>query len=65
MRLITGWVTLAFIAAALNPISVNSSGFYKDKIVTAILGASPGGVYDLQARTVITPPSLFGGFIFA
>ncbi|MEK9846948.1 MAG: hypothetical protein VW445_03950 [Rhodospirillaceae bacterium] len=53
MRSIKGWVTLASIAAALSPISVNASDFYKDKIVTAILGAGPGGGYDLYARTVM------------
>ena len=53
MKSIKCWVTLASIAAALNPISVNASDFYKDKIVTAILGAGPGGGYDLYARTVM------------
>ena len=53
MKSIKCWVTLVSIAAALNPISVNASDFYKDKIVTAILGAGPGGGYDLYARTVM------------
>jgi len=53
MRPIKGLVALAAVSAVLAPTVAGAADYYKDKIVTAILGAGPGGGYDLYARTVM------------
>jgi len=54
--LITG-VALAISASAVagkSAIAETPAEFFKDKVITAILGAGPGGGYDLYARTVMS-----------
>lgn len=42
-------------ATATTPAAADAtSDFYKDNVITAILGAGPGGGYDLYARTVMS-----------
>ena len=50
-------IALALGASTLAGKSVTAetpAEFYKDTVITAILGAGPGGGYDLYARTVMS-----------
>src|SRR6185369_9464796 len=40
----------AFMAAMLAPLAAGADDFYAGKQITIIVGAGPGGGYDLQAR---------------
>ena len=56
LGLITG-IALALGAgtfASKSAMAESSAEFYKDNVITAILGAGPGGGYDLYARTVMS-----------
>jgi tripartite-type tricarboxylate transporter receptor subunit TctC len=50
---------IAFAAGASmitgkNAAAETPAEFYNDNVITAILGAGPGGGYDLYARTVMS-----------
>lgn len=53
MRICKKMFAIATISAVFVPGLGVAADFYKDKVVTAILGAGPGGGYDLYARTVM------------
>lgn len=58
MRKLIGIVASSIFAVAIGASSAVAAGkspaeFYKDNVVTIILGAGPGGGYDLYARTVM------------
>ena len=58
MRKLIGIVASAIFAVSIGASSAFAAGkspaeFYKDNVVTIILGAGPGGGYDLYARTVM------------
>ena len=45
---------ISFGASGANAAGKSPAEFYKDNVVTIILGAGPGGGYDLYARTVMS-----------